>query len=183
MPSSHLIHGCPLLLLPPIPPSVRVFSNESTLRTTQHSKKWRSWLQSRHFMANRWGNNGNSDRVYFLGPHITADFYFRHEINWCLLLGRKAMTKLDSTLRDITNKGLYSQSYGFPVVTHGYESWTKHRRFDAFELWCWRSLLRVPLPARKLNQSSYRKSVLNIHWKDWCWSSNTFAIWFQEPTH
>ena len=55
--------------------------------------------------------------------------------------------------RDITNKGLYSQSYGFPVVMHGCESWTKHWRIDAFELWCWRSLLRVPWTARRSNQS------------------------------
>ena len=54
---------------------------------------------------------------------------------------------------------------------------------DAFELWCWRRLLRVPWTARRTNQSILRKSVLNIHWKDWCWSSNTLAAWYEEPPH
>ena len=70
----------------------------------------------------------------------------------------------------------------FPVVMYWCESWTikkaEHWRIDAFELWCWRRLMRVPWTARRSNQSSLkRKSVLNIHWKDWCWSwnSNTLA--------
>ena len=69
------------------------------------------------------------------------------------------------------------------------KSWTikksEHWRTDAFELWCWWRLLRVPWTARKPNQSILRKSVLNIHWKDWCWSwnSNTLAIWWEELTY
>ena len=76
-----------------------------------------------------------------------------------------------------------------PVVMYGCESWTIKKaawwRIDAFELWCWRRLLRVPWTARRSNQSLLRKSVLNIHWKDWCWSlsSNTLATWCEEPTH
>ena len=72
-----------------------------------------------------------------------------------------------------------------PVIMYGCESWTiknaKRQRIDAFELWCWRRLLRVPWTARRLKQS-YRKSVLNIHWKDWCWSwnSNTLATWCED---
>ena len=69
-------------------------------------------------------------------------------------------------------------------------SWTikkaEHRRIDAFELWCWRRLLRVPWTARRYNQSTLKEiSVLNIHWKDWCWSSNsnTLATWCEELTH
>ena len=77
----------------------------------------------------------------------------------------------------------------FPVVMYGCESWTikkaEHQRTDAFKLWCWRRLLRVPWTARGSNQSILRRSVLNIHWKDWCWSwnSNTLATWCKELTH
>ena len=61
----------------------------------------------------------------------------------------------------------------------------ERRRIDAFELWCWKRLLRVPWTARKSNQSIQRKSIRNIHWKDWCWSwnSNTLATWCEELTH
>ena len=110
----------------------------------------------------------------FLGSKITADGDCSHEIKTCLLLGRKFMTNLDNILKrqDITlpTKVRLVKAKVLSVVMYGCESWTvkkaERQRFDAFELWCWRSLLRVPLPARKLNQSSYRKSVLNIHWKD-----------------
>ena len=79
----------------------------------------------------------------------------------------------------------------FPVVMYGCESWTikraEHRRIDAFELWCWRRLLRVQSLGLQGDPTSslYRKSVLNIHWKDWCWNwnSNTLATWFEELTH
>ena len=78
-------------------------------------KKLRSWHLVHHFMANRWGNNGNSDRFYFLELQITQDSDYSHKIERHLLLGRKAMTNPDSILksRDITNKGLSIQSYGF----------------------------------------------------------------------
>ena len=72
---------------------------------------------------------------------------------------------------------------------YGCESWTikkaEHWRIDAFELWCWRRLLRVPWTARGSNQSILRISVLNILWKDWCrsWSSNTLATWCEELIH
>ena len=72
---------------------------------------------------------------------------------------------------------------------YGCESWTikkaEHRRIGAFELWYWRRLLRVPWTARRSNQSILRKSVLNIHWEDWCWSwnSNTLTTWCEELTH
>ena len=77
----------------------------------------------------------------------------------------------------------------FSVVTYGYESWTikkaEHQRIEAFKLCCWKRLLRVPWTAGRSNQQSWRKSTLNIHWKDWCWSwnSNTLATWGEEPTH
>ena len=88
----------------------------------------------------------------FLGSEITADVNCSHEIKRCLLLGRKAMTNLDSVLksRDITSltKVHIVKAVVFPVVSYGYESWTIKKaeslRIDAFELWCWRRLLRVP---------------------------------------
>ena len=112
-------------------------------------------------MANRWGNNGNSERFYFGGSKITADGDCSHEIKRDLLLGRKAMTNLDSILksRDITlpTKVHLVKAVVFPVVMYGYESWTiekaEHQRIDAFELWCWRRLFRIPWTARRSNQA------------------------------
>ena len=111
-------------------------------------------------MGNRWGNSGNSVRLYFLGSKITADGGCSHEIKRHLLLGRKVMTNIDSILksRDITlPKSPSSQGYGF---SSGHVwMWelsceeVEHRRIDAFELWCWRRLLRVPWTARRSNQS------------------------------
>ena len=97
----------------------------------------------------------------FLGSHITADGDCRHQIKRCLLLGWKAMTNLDSILksRDITlpTKVYLVKGKVFPVVMYGCEIWTikkaEHQRIDAFELWCWRRLLRVPWTARRSNQS------------------------------
>jgi len=97
----------------------------------------------------------------FLGFEITADGDCSHEIRRCLLLGRKAMTNLDSILkgRDITllTKAHLVKAMVFPVVMYGYESWSvkkaECRRTDAFELWCWRRLLRVPWTAMESNRS------------------------------
>ena len=97
----------------------------------------------------------------FLGSKITADGDCSHEIKRCLLLGRKVMTSLDSIFksRDITlpAKVRLVKAMVFPVVIYGCESWivkkAEHRRIDAFELWCWRRLLRVPWTARRSNQS------------------------------
>ena len=112
-------------------------------------------------MANRWGNNGNNEILYFLGSKITADGDCSHEIKRCLLLGNKAMTNLDSVLksRDITlpTKIHLVKAIVFPVVMYRCESWTikkaERQRIDAFELWCWKRLLRVPWTARRSNQS------------------------------
>ena len=138
-------------------------------------------------MANRWGNNGNSDRFIFLGSKITANGDCSHEIKSHFLLGRKVMTNLDSLLksRDITfaDKGLSSQSYGFSRS----HVWTWE--LDHEEGWApkscgvgeefWESLEQQgDQPSQ-----SQRKSILNIHWKDWCWSSNTLATWCKELTH
>ena len=135
-------------------------------------------------MANKWGNNGNSERLFLGGSKITADGDCSHEIKRRLLLGRKAMPNLDSILksRDITlpTKVRRVKAMVFPVVMYGCESWTikkaEHWRIDAFELWCWRRQLRVPWTARRSNQFILKESVLNVHWKDGCWSwnSNTY---------
>ena len=102
----------------------------------------------------------------FLGSKITADGDCRHEIKRCLLLGRKAITNIDSILksRDITlpTKVCIVKAMVFPVVMYGYESWTikkvEHQRIDAFELWCWRRLLRVAWTARRSNQSILKET-------------------------
>ena len=107
------------------------------------------------------GKLGTVSDFIFLGSKITANGDCRHEIKRHLLLGRKGMTNLDSILksRDITlpTKVHLVKAVVFPVVMYGYESWTikraEHQRIDAFELWCWRRLLRVPCTARRFNQS------------------------------
>ena len=95
-------------------------------------------------MANRWGNSGSSDRLYFLGSKITVDGDCSHEIKRHLLLGRKVMTNLHSLVksRDITLliKVRPVKALVFPVVMYGCENWTVkkagHRKIDAFEVWC-----------------------------------------------
>ena len=109
-------------------------------------------------MANRWWNNGNSERL--LGSNITTDGDCSHEIKRCLLLGRKAMANLDNMFKsrdiNLSTKVRLVKAMVFPVVMYERESWTikktEHRRIDAFELWCWRRLLRIPWTARS-NQS------------------------------
>ena len=104
----------------------------------------------------------------FLGAKITADRDCSHEIKRRLLLGRKAMTNLDSILksRDITlpTKVRLVKAMVFPVVMYGCESWTVKKadcqRIDAFELWCWRTLLRIPWTARKSSQSMIKEITL-----------------------
>ena len=112
----------------------------------------------------------------FLGSQVTADGNCSHEIKRHLLLGRKVMTNLDCIFesRDITlpTKVSLVKAIVFPVVMYGCESWTvkkpECRRIDAFELWCWRRLLRVPWTARRSNQSILKKISPGVHWKDWC---------------
>ena len=112
-------------------------------------------------MANRWGNSENSGWLYFWVCKITADGDCSHEFKRRLLLGRKAVANLESILkrRDITlpTKVHLVKAMVFPVVMHRCESWTikkaECQRIDAFELWCWRRLLRVPWTARRSNQS------------------------------
>ena len=119
-------------------------------------------------MANRWRNSGNSGWLYFGVSKITADGDCSHEIKRRLLLWSKVMTNLDSIFksRDITlpTKVCLVKPMVFPVVRYRCESWTikkaECRRIDAFELWCWRRLLRVPWTARRSNQSILKEISL-----------------------
>ena len=123
---------------------------------TWHSINKDHCIQSHHFTANRREKSRNSDRFYFGGSKITADNDCSHEIKRCLLLGRKAMTNLNSILKskdiNLPTKVCIFKAIAFSVVMYGCESWTikkaKHWRTDTFELWCWRRPLGVPWTAR-----------------------------------
>ena len=120
-------------------------------------------------MADRWENNGNSDGLYFGGLQ-NQDGDYSHEIKRCLLLERKAMTNTDNVLksREITlpTKVYLVKAMVFPVVMYGCECWTikkaKRQRIYAFELLCWRRLLRVPWIARRSNQSILKEISAEI---------------------
>ena len=109
-----------------------------------------------------------------LGSKITVDGDCSHEIKRCLLLGSKVMTNLDRILksRDITlpPKVRLVKATVFPVVMYGCDSWTvkkaEHQRINAFELWCWIRLLRVPWTAKRSIQSILRRSTLSVLWKE-----------------
>ena len=104
------------------------------------------------------GNNGNSEKLIFLGSKISADGDFSHEINmldpWKKNYDKPRQHKKQRHY--FADKGPSGQSYGFPVVMYGCESWTikkaEHGKMNAFELWCWRRLLRVPWTERRSNQ-------------------------------
>ena len=114
--------------------------------------------------------------LIFMGFKVTADGDYSHEIKRHLLLGRKTMTNLDIILknRDITlpTKICIVKVITSPVVMYRCERWAikkaECQRIDAFELWCWRRLLRVPWTARRSNQCILKEISLNIHWKDRC---------------
>ena len=136
-----------------------------------------------HFMANGWGENGNSDRLYFLGLQNHCTWWLQHEFKRCLFLGRKTLTNLDGILKSrvitFPTKVRIVKARVFPVVMYGCENQTTKKteywRIDAFKLWWWRRLLRVPWTARRSNQSILNEiNPINL-WKDWCWSwsSNT----------
>ena len=128
-------------------------------------------------MANRWGHNENRTNFIFPGSKITADSDCSHEIKRLLLLGRKVITNLDSTLegRDITlpMKVHIVKAMVFPVVMYECESWTikkaEHSRIAPSELWCWRRLLRVPWTARRSSQSILKKN------KSWIFIGRTVS--------
>ena len=178
MPSNHLIL-CSPLLPPSVFPSIRIFSNESVLyiRWPKHwsfsfnlspSKGYPGLIS---FRITSWQVDGETVEMVadfiFGDSKITADGDRSLEIKRHLFLGRKAMTNLDSILksRDITLpiKVHLVKAMAFPVVMYECESWTikkaEHWRIDAFEVWCWRRLLRVPWTARRSNQSILQKGT------------------------
>ena len=119
-------------------------------------------------MANRWGNNRNRDFILW-GSQITADGDCSHEIKRSLLLGRKTMTNPDSILKSkdiaLSTKVCLVKATVFPIDIYEYASWTlkkaERQRIDAFELWCWRRLLRVPWTARRSNHSILKEISLD----------------------
>ena len=139
------------------------------------------------------GKQWKQCQTILLGSKITVDGDCSHEIKRRLLLGRKVMTNLHSILksRDITlpTKFHLVKAMVSPVVKYRCKSWiikkVECQRINAFELWCWRRLLRVPWTSRRSNQSILKEISLNIHWQDWCWSwnSNTLATWRKDSTH
>ena len=139
---------------------------------TQHLKNQDHGIQSHHFMASKGEKVEAVTDFIFLGSKITLNNDCSHEIKRHLLLGRKVMTNLDSILksRDITwlTKVCLVKVMVFPGVM--YESWTikktEHQRIDAFQLWCWRRLLRVPWIARGSNQSILKEISLEYSLKD-----------------
>ena len=116
-------------------------------------------IQSHHLMTNRWRNNGNSDKLYFGGLQNHCRWWLQPWNEKTLAPWKKTMINIDSILksRDITllTKICMVKAMVFPVVVYGCQHWTikkaEHWRIDAFELWCWRRLLRVPWTARRSN--------------------------------
>ena len=139
------------------------------------------------------GETMQTARFIFLVSIITAVHDWSHKVKRHLFLGRKAKTNLHSVFKSrhitLPTKVHLVKAMVFLVVMYQCESWTIKRpewqRSDAFKLWCWRRLLRVLWTARRSNQSILRKSTLNIHWNDWCWSwsSSTLATWRKVSTH
>ena len=137
----------------------------------------------------------------FLGSKITVDGDCNPEIKRCLFHGIKAITKLDSILKSsdvaltmlwqMLTKVCLVKAIVFPVVTHGCECWiikkkkAEHWKINAFDLWCWRRLLKVPWTARISNKSILKEIDPEYSWKDWgwSWSSNTLATCCEELTH
>ena len=167
-------------------------------------KEWKNWLKTQHSKKimvsgpiTSWQINGKKTETVtdfsFLGSKITVDGDCSHEIKRCLFPGRKAMTNLNSVLKSRnsilpTNVHIF-KAIVFPVVMYGCESWTKKRLStkESMPSNCgaredsWESL---GLQGDQINQS-WRKSTLNVHWKDWCWSwsSNILATWWEQQTH
>ena len=144
-------------------------------------------------MANRRGKKWKQWQILYSRAPKSLQRWLQPWKKRCMFHGRKAMTNLDSILKsgDITllTKVQIVKATVFPVLMYACESWTIKKaecwRVDAFELWWWKRLLRVPWTARRSNQSILKELTLNIHWKDWCWSwnSNTLATWCEELTH
>ena len=150
-------------------------NTEFTPQAKSRKGKEKNLSNSHHFMGNRWGNSGNSIRLYFLGaPKSLQMVTAAMKLKDAYSLG--GVTNLDSIFksRDITlpTKVHLVKAMVFPVVMYRCESWTvkkaERRRIDAFELWCWRRLLRVPWTAGDPTSPFWRRSALGVLWKEWC---------------
>ena len=125
----------------------------------------------------------------FLGSKIIADGDWSNFIAPWKKNCDQPRQHIKKQRRYFADKVLSSQSYGFSSSHVWMCSWTikkaECQRIDAFELWCWRRLLRVPWTARRSSHYILKRSVLGVHWRDWCWSwnSNTLATWHEELTH
>ena len=144
-----------------------------------------------HFMANGWGNNGNSDDFIFLGSKSSSDGDCSHEIGRLAPWKKnydKSRQHIKKQRQYFANKGLVKAMI-FPVVMYGCGSWTikktEHQRIDAFELWCWRRLLRVTWTIRRSNQSILKEISPECSLERWCWSWNSknLVTWCEKLTH
>ena len=184
MPPNHLVL-CLLLLLPPsIIPSIRVFSNESVL----HIRWPKCWSFSFSISpSNEYSGliSFRMDWLDLLAAQGTLKSLLQHHSSKASILLSLEFTPHKSRDIILPAKICLVRAMAFPVVMYECESWTTKKaepqRIGAFELWCWRRLLRVPWAARRSNQCILKDISLNIHWKDWCWSwnSNTLATWCQ----
>ena len=143
-------------------------------------------------MANRRGKSGSSDKFYFLGLQNHCRQWLQPRNSKMLVSWKESYDKSRQHIkkqRDMTllTKVHKVKAMVFLVVMYGCESWTikkvECQRNDAFELWYWRRLLRVPWTARRSNQSILKEINPEYSWKDWWWSSNTLATWCDELTH
>ena len=144
-------------------------------------------------MGNRWGNSRNSGWLYFGRLQNHCIWLLQHEIKRCLLLGKKVMTNLDSILKSrhyFVNKGPSSRGYGFSS-SHVWMWELDYKESWVPKNWCfWTVVLEKTLwESLRLQgdptSSSWKRSVLGVHWEDWCWSwnSNTLATWCEQSTH
>ena len=141
---------------------------EKSWLKAQHSENEDHVIWSHHFMANRWETVETVADFIFLGSKITVDGDCSHEIKRHLLVGKKVMSNLSSILKSRDNtlptKVRLVKAMVFPMVMYGFQSWTmnkpKCQRIDAFEVLCWRKLLRVPWTARRYNQSILKEISL-----------------------
>ena len=144
-------------------------------------------------MANRWVNSGNSGRFYFGGLQNHCRWWLQPWNKKTFTPWKESYYRSRQHIKKqryhFANKVHLVKAMVFPVVMNGCDNWTVKKtecqRIDAFELWCWRRLWESLELQRAPTSPSQRISVLNIHWKDWCWNwnSNTLATWSRELTH
>ena len=156
-------------------------------------RKLKSWHPVPSLHGKWMGNNGNSDRLYFLGLQNHCLWWLQPWNEKMLAPWKKVMTNLYRILKSrdviLLTKARLVKAMVVPVVMYRCESWAikkaEHHRIDAFELWCCRRLLRIPWTAKRSNQSILKEINHEYSWKAWCWSwnSNTLVTCCEELTH